>query len=148
MKRLIVLVALCMATVVQADITFMAGENYAGVDLGKRIYNGIEIGGSVTVDYFSDQSQPLKNFHLTTGDTYIGVFGKLHLAPEDSKIDPYIGIRAVSQDLNLKGSGAYEIYEAGINVFLKGRLGVGFIYQRCERYEDKDKFLVAVPWKF
>ena len=147
MKRMIIL-AVLLCGMAQADITVMVGENYAGVDLGKRIYNGLEIGGSVAVDYFTDQSQPLKNFHVTTGDTYIGAYAKLHLAPEAWKLDPYIGIRALSQDLKLKGSGAYEVYEAGVNVFLKGNLGLGFVYQRCERMRDKDKFLVAVPWKF
>ena len=150
MKKLIVLVVLLLCLFgcrpAQADITLMTGENYSGVDLGRRITNSFELGSTVAVDYFADQSQPLKNFHITTGDTYVGVFGKLHLGPDDSKIDPYIGIRALSQDMNLRGAGAYEIYEAGVNIFLKGRLGIGFVYQRCERLIDKDRFLLAVPF--
>ena len=147
MKRMIMMtvLCLCLCNVSQADITLMAGENYGGLDIGRRVGRGLELGGTVAVDYFSDQSQPLRNFHLTTGDTYVGVFAKLHLAPDTWKLDPYVGIRALSRDLNLRGADAYEIYEAGVNVFLTDRLGIGFVYQRCERLADKDRFLLALP---
>ena len=149
MKRaMIVLAVLACATVAQADLTMMFGDNYAGIDLGTERLGPVEVGVTGAVDYFSDQSQPLENFHLTTGDTYFGGFIKMHLTSKDDAIDPYIGFRALSRDLKMDGSGAAEIWEAGVNWFIKDNLGIGLVYQYAEDLEDQDKFLLSFTKRF
>lgn len=149
LRTCIVLLVLFMMSPALADFTVMVGENITTVDLGSERLGWFEAGPTVAMDYFADQSQPLKNFHLLTGDTYIGAFVKIHLSSKDDDIDPYVGVRAMSRDLKMEGSGAFEALEGGVNWFPKGKnLGLGSVVRYCDKLKDKWWVSFGVPYRF
>ena len=145
MKTCIVLLTLLVAMPVMADVTFLFGDQFAGVEVTKR-FDQIEVGGVAAVDYFFD-SHGVGDISVDVQDNYVGPTAKLHFAREDAPIDPFVGVGWLIRNSDLTDH--YLPLEAGVLVKVVGDVRIGLSYVYCADFKKDDRWMIRLsPWLF
>ena len=133
---MVVIAVLCMG-VAQAQVTTLVGKNYLELDV--EAFDCLDLTGGFVgaVDYFTPQSQPLKNYQVDIGANYLGGYLKLDVkALSVGPATPYVAYKVLMR--NSTPSDLYHVLEAGIGVELTDHVTVGPVYQYCHQRGDED----------
>ena len=142
MKRMIMIViaVLCLCSVAHAQITTLAGEDYLEVSAEAFDCLNLTGGGTVAVDYFTPQSEPLENLQVDIGDNYAGGYLKFDLS--SGPVAPYVAYKCLMR--NSTPSDLFHVLEAGIEAQINDNLTAVAAVQWCHQREDDEIFVAGI----
>jgi len=148
MKKLLIVVAvLMMCMPVLADVSFVFGDSFSGVEVGKRL-GFAEVGTVAAVDYFGGGNS-LSYMDIDTGGYLIGPNLKCHFTPKDCIIDPFIAASWLFRNGKVGVHDGEVTYEAGIMVKVWNSLSIGASYLKSDDLPEDDYIMLRVsPWQF
>ena len=138
-----IVLVLFLASVASAlQTTFVFGKGIVGLDVEVQRFGPISINGVVAVDYFRVASSGDGDLTVVN-DNYAGPSIKIHTLGKDSRIDPYIGLSYLIQ--NARVDDEFKVWEAGVDVFVNDKVGIGLAYITCKKFYRDDILMVRAP---
>jgi len=147
-KSLLMLFVFCvLVTPVAADLTFVFGDDFSGVEIGRRL-GCFEIGSFVGVDYFSGGNN-LEHMDVDTGGNLAGPNLKLHLLPDDYIVDPFIATSWIFRNGVVGVHDGIVTFEAGAMVRVWKDLKIGASWITSDDIPQDDYLMIRVsPLEF
>ena len=149
MKKLLLMmfVMFVLATPVSADLTFVFGDDFSGMEIGKRLGN-FEIGGFVGVDYF-EGGNSLQHMDIDTDGNLAGPNVKLHLLPDDYAVDPFIAGSWLFRNGVVGVHDGAVMLEAGVMIRVWKDLKIGASWVTSDDTPQDDYLMIRVsPLEF
>ena len=136
-----------LVTPVAADLTFVFGDDFSGMEIGKRL-GCFEIGSFAGVDYFNSEKN-LQQMDIDTGGNLAGPNVKLHLLPDDCIVDGFIASSWMFRNGVVRVRDGALTFEVGAMIRVWKDLKIGASWITSDDTPQDDYLMIRVsPLEF